>query len=96
MKHDKNNGEVYAKIIIEDDLNRIAWEETLTHEENYIEREYEIDDGAFIKYEWRSFPGNSPEDAYNHKFTLITPPKKNPDKLKPGVLLIIPHSPNSR
>lgn len=88
--------EEYVKIIIEDDLNRIAWEETMNHGTEYIEREYEIDDGAFIKYEWRGFPGKDPSDQYNHRFTLVTLPPDNPDNLEIGVIRVIPHPANNR
>lgn len=91
-----DSAEKYARIIMEDDLNQIAWEETLDHGDDYIAREYEITDGAFIKYEWRSFPGKSANENYNHRFTLVTPPKKNPDKLKPGIIYQIDHPKGGR
>jgi hypothetical protein len=96
MKKDSNIAEEYVKIIIEDDLNRITWEETLTQKDHYIERTYEIDDGAVIKYEWRGFPSDNPKESFNHKFTLIKLPKQNPNKLEAGVVKIIYHPTNSR
>lgn len=89
MAKDKNNVEKYVEIIIEDDLNRIVGEETIKHDNSYIEREYEIDDGAVIKYEWRGFPGNGPAESFNHKFSLIKLPPGNPENLKTGVIKII-------
>lgn len=96
MKKKKQGAEKYVRIIMEDDLNQIVWEETVSYSDFYIERKYEFDDGAAVKYEWRGFPGNDPEEVYNHKFTLITPPKKNPEKLETGVIKIIAHPSNSR
>ncbi len=89
MNKDQQNAEEYVKIIIEDDLNRIMWEETKTHKDSYIERDYEIDDGAVIKYEWRGFPGNDPAESFNHRFSLIKLPVKNPHGLETGVIKII-------
>lgn len=93
MKKDQQNAEIYVNIIIEDDLNRIIWEETRTHKDSYIERDYEIDDGAVIKYEWRGFPGSDPAESFNHKFSLIKLPAQNPHNLETGVIKIInfPH-----
>ncbi len=89
MNKDQQNAEEYVKIIIEDDLNRIMWEETRTHKDSYIERDYEIDDGAIIKYEWRGFPVSDPAESFNHRFSLIKLPVKNPHNLEPGVIKII-------
>lgn len=89
-------GEDYVKIIIEDELDRIAWEDTIVQEPAYIRRDYEIDDGAVIQYEWRVFPGESEDDKYNHRFTMTILPKNNSEKLKLGLLKSIPHPPNSR
>lgn len=96
MKKKRQGAEEYVHIITEDDLNRIVWEETISYTDFYIERQYEIDDGALVKYEWRSFPGNNAEESYNHRFTLLTPPKKNPEKLEMGIIKIILHPTNSR
>ena len=89
MKKNQSKGEEYVRIIIEDDLNRILWEETINQADSYIEREYEIDDGAVIKYEWRGFPGNDPANSFNHRFSLIKLPAKNPDKLETGIIKTI-------
>lgn len=91
MKKDQQNSEDYVRLILEDDLNRIVGEETITHEHNYINRQYEIDDGAVVRYEWQDFPfaQTSEMEIFNHKFTLVTLPNPNPDNLKPGILRII-------
>lgn len=88
--------EDYVKIIVEDDLNRITWEDTIVQEPAYIRRLYEIDDGAMVQYEWRAYPGDSAEDDYNHRFTLNMLPKKNTEELELGVIKAIPHPPNFR
>lgn len=89
-------GEDYVKIIIEDELDRIAWEDTIVREPAYIRREYEIDDGAVIQYEWRAFPGESADDNYNHRFTMTILPRENPAELELGLLKTIPHPPDNR
>jgi hypothetical protein len=89
-------GEDYVKIIVEDELDRIAWEDTVVQEQFYIRREYEIDDGAVIEYEWRAFPGDSADQRFNHRFTMKILPKRNTEKLELGVLKTIQHPANGR
>ncbi|MFV0388895.1 MAG: hypothetical protein ACK5NT_09070 [Pyrinomonadaceae bacterium] len=79
---------MYINSIIEDVQTRFVSEETTFFSENRIERMYEFADGAIVKYEWQS-PFESGADGFNHKFTLSTPPKPNPEKLKVGVLRVI-------
>ncbi len=90
------NGEEYVKIIVEDDLNRISGENTVIQEPFYIRREYQIDDGAVIQYEWRAFPGDAADENFNHRFTLTELAKPNPSKHKVGVLKTIAHTSNIR
>jgi hypothetical protein len=54
-----------------------------------IERVYEFGDGAIVKYEWQSFPGESDAEKYNHRFTLINPPSANNNNLKKGIIKAI-------
>ncbi len=96
MKKETVGQETYVRIIIEDERDRITSDDTVVREPAYIRREYEIDDGAVIQYEWRAFPGKSAEDNYNHRFTMTILPKNNKEKLKLGLLKTIPHPPNSR
>ncbi|MEZ5426094.1 MAG: hypothetical protein R2747_07515 [Pyrinomonadaceae bacterium] len=91
MKKNEPNAEEYAQLIIEDNLNRIVFDETITHQENYIQINYKFDDGAVVCYEWQDFPfSQTPKtEIFNHKFTLVTPPSPNPENFQPGVIKII-------
>ena len=91
MKKEQQKSEDYAQLIIDDNLNRIVAEETIAYEDSYIERNYSFEDGAVVRYQWQDFPFTREADTeiYNHKFTLITPPKENPGNLVPGVLMQI-------
>ena len=72
-------------MIKEDDTEKIVRETPTVYEADRIDREYEFDDGAVVKYEWRDAVLNE----FNHRFTLVTPPKPNPGKLKAGVIRTI-------
>lgn len=83
------NAEEYANIIIRDERERIVSEKPTVYTDDKIERIYEFEDGAVIKYEWQSQPPEEPSEHYNHKFTLITVPAPNPNKFKTGVVKVI-------
>jgi hypothetical protein len=83
------NAEEYANIIIRDERERIVSEKPTVYTDDKIERIYEFEDGAVIKYEWQSPPPDEPTGRYNHKFTLITLPSPNPNKFNTGVVKVI-------
>jgi hypothetical protein len=83
--------EEYADIIIRDKREKIVSEKPTVYTDEKIERVYEFEDGAVVKYEWQNLlpDGISEDERFNHKFTLITPPSPNPNKFKTGVVKII-------
>jgi hypothetical protein len=83
--------EEYADIILADERDKIVTETPTIYEDDRIERVYEFDDGAVVKYEWQSTLGGrtSPDGKYNHRFTLEKLPELNPGKLKKGVIKVI-------
>jgi hypothetical protein len=83
--------EEYADIILRDERELIVSETPTIYDEEQIERVYEFDDGAVVKYEWQSTPDGrtSPDGKYNHRFTLEKPPSPNPGRLKKGVIKVI-------
>jgi hypothetical protein len=85
------NAEEYADIILRDERKLIVSETPTIYEDDEIERVYEFDDGAVVKYEWQSTPAGrtSPDGRYNHRFTLIETPSPNPGKLKKGLIKVI-------
>lgn len=96
MSKQKNPAEEYAEIIMRDERNKIVSETPTVYETERIERIYEFADGAVVSYEWQEFPADDSKGKYNHRFTLITPPKPNPDKLKTGIIKTIEYSGNGR
>ncbi len=80
---------MYVTSIIEDIQTRFVNEKTLKYSERRIERVYEFEDGAEVKYEWQSAPGKAADQDYNHRFSLVKPPMPNPEKLKNGVIKVI-------
>lgn len=96
MKNKSTKAEEYADIIIRDDLERIASEKTIEYESHKIERIYEFDDGAVVKYEWQDFPAGKTEENFNHRFTLITLPSPNPHNFKKGIIKTIDYSSSQR
>lgn len=68
-----------------DDTDKIVRETPTVYENARIEREYEFDDGAIVRYEWRDVSLGD----FNHRFTLIDPPKPNPKKYKTGTIKTI-------
>lgn len=81
----------YADIIMNDETDKIVSETPTFFDDSRIERVYEFADGAVVKYEWQSTPDGrtSPDGKYNHRFTLVTAPSKNPNKFEPGVIFVI-------
>lgn len=93
MSKKENPADEYVRIITEDDLRKIAGEETVLYREGEkIERLYRFADGAVVRYEWQGFPFVSPKEKYNHRFSLVTAPSPNPNKLKAGVIKTIDYS----
>lgn len=88
--------EEYADVILRDEREKIVKETPTVYETKKIERLYEFADGAVVKYEWQEFPGEKSKEKYNHRFTLITPPKPNPSKLKAGIIKTIDYSGSGR
>ena len=68
-----------------DERDEIVSETPTVYENARIERVYEFTDGAVVKYEWQDV---SVQD-FNHRFTLVQAPRKNPAKLKPGIIKTI-------
>lgn len=97
MSKKNNPADEYVRIIMEDDLGKIAGEETVIYQENEkIERLYTFADGAVVRYEWQSFPFDAPVEKYNHRFSLVILPKPNPHKLKSGIIKTIDYSASGR
>lgn len=78
--------EEYVKIVMRDETEKIASEATTVFESARIERIYEFDDGAVMKYEWH----DSSLDDFNHRFTLMSVPKGS--KEQTGVVRTINYS----
>lgn len=70
---------------MQDETEKIVRETPTVYEDTRIEREYEFEDGAVVKYEWR----DASLGDFNHQFTLVQPPKPNPGKFSPGVIKTI-------
>ena len=96
MNKKNNPAEEYAEIILRDEREKIVKETPTVYESEKIERIYEFHDGAVVRYEWQSFPGNNSAEKYNHRFTLQTAPSPNPHKLKAGVIKTIDYSDSGR
>ena len=89
----KNQTDVYVTSIIEDLRERFVSDETIISTDKKIERVYNFDDGAVIKYEWQNASAaNSSKENYNHRFTLEKMPSPNPLNLKKGVIRTIEYS----
>lgn len=86
MSKNSQNPDFYANSIIEDVRSRFVSEETTKYTDDEIERIYEFDDGAVVKYEWRSTARGANDGGFNHRFTMVKPPKPNPAKIKTGVI----------
>lgn len=95
MKNNKHTN-YYVTSIIQDIQTRFITEKTTKFSLSQIERTYEFDDGAVVKYEWRDAVAASEKDGFNHRFTLTKPPKPNPHKLTKGVIKVIEHTDGGR
>ena len=92
MSKKLNHTDYYTNSIIDDVRTRFVSEETTKYTGSEIVRIYEFDDGAVVKYEWREAPRGEVSDSFNHRFTIVKPPRPNPHKLKKGVIKVIDHS----
>ncbi len=89
----KNHTDIYVTSITEDLRERFVRDETLIFDERKIERIYEFEDGAVVKYEWRdASAANSFDENFNHRFTLEKLPSPNPHKLEKGVIRTIEYT----
>lgn len=89
----KNHTDIYVTSITEDLRERFVRDETLIFNDRNIERIYEFEDGAVVKYEWQdASAANSSKDNFNHRFTLEKVPSPNPNKLKKGLVRTIEYS----
>jgi len=86
MTRKSQTTDYYANSIIEDVRTRFTHEETTKYTDKEIERIYEFDDGAVVKYEWRAPEGRAGSGGFNHRFSIVKPPKPNPHKIKVGVI----------
>ncbi len=79
------DAEKYVQVIMDDETDMIVRETPTIYEADRIEREYEFVDGAVVKYEWQ----DAALGGFNHRFTLVTPPKSNAGQLKARVIRTI-------
>ena len=77
--------ESYVDQIMQDDVGNIVSETPTIFEDEHIERIYVFQDAAVVKYEWFSVN----RSRFNHRFTLIETPAKNPHGLKKGIIKTI-------
>ena len=84
MQEKRNQANIYVNAIIKDVQNAFVREETMSFSESKIERIYEFEDVAIVKYEWQS--ENAGGDDFNHRFTLENIPNLNPSSLEKGIL----------
>ncbi len=96
MKKDNKHTNHYVNSIIEDVQSRFVSERTIEYSESKIVREYEFEDSAIVRYSWQSAPGKKADEKFNHLFTLVTPPKPNPNKLQKGIIRVIDYGENLR
>lgn len=89
MQERRNQANNYVNAIIRDVQNAFVREETTTFSESKIERTYEFEDGAIVKYEWQSEETAQKGERFNHKFTLIKTPVQNSGNLETGVIKIV-------
>lgn len=82
------NAQNYAAIIMNDEREKIVKETPTIYNDEQIERIYEFEDGAVVKYEWQATPDGrtSAEEKFNHRFSLIKAPQPNPHNLKEGII----------
>lgn len=76
-------------MIMSDQNEGIVCETPTIYSEHRIERIYEFDDGAVVKYEWQDLSRTD----FNHRFTLVVVPTPNPAKLVQKVIKTIDYHP---
>ena len=89
MQERRNQANSYVNAIIRDVQNAFVREETTNFSDSKIERTYEFEDGAIVKYEWQSEEVARNGESFNHKFTLIKTPASNSENLETGVIKIV-------
>jgi hypothetical protein len=89
MQERRNQANIYVNAIIKDVQNSFVHEETTIFSESRIERLYEFEDGAVVKYEWQSEENAARVEKYNHRFTLTKIPSPNPGNLELGIIKIV-------
>ena len=77
--------EEYVRIIMRDETDKFVRETPILYENARIEREYEFEDGAIVRYEWRDISMGD----FNHRFTLIKTPSPNRNGFSEGVIRTI-------
>lgn len=86
MQERRNQANHYVNAIIKDIQNQFVHEETITFSDSKIERVYEFEDGAVVRYEWQSEENAQNGESFNHRFTLVKLPDLNSDNLEIGVI----------
>jgi hypothetical protein len=91
MKTEVQSTAEYADIILQDVREKIVSETPTEYSDDKIERIYEFEDGAVVKYEWQNSPSGrtSTAERYNHRFTLIKTPLPNSSRFKEGIIKVI-------
>jgi hypothetical protein len=89
MQERRNQANIYVNAIIKDVQNTFVREETISFSQSKIERVYEFEDGAMVKYEWQSADNQDPKEPFNHRFTLIKVPTPNQGNLESGVIKVV-------
>lgn len=89
MQERRNQANYYINAIIKDVQNAFVHEETKQFSDSKIERHYEFEDGAIIKYEWQSTEASKNGEPFNHRFSLIKAPLPNTGNLEIGILKVI-------
>ena len=85
MQEKRNQANIYVNAIIKDVQNAFVREETMSFSESKIERIYEFEDVAIVKYEWQSEENAKKGEPFNHRFTLIKIPSPNHGNLEVGI-----------
>lgn len=86
MQERRNQGNYYVNAIIEDVQNSFVREQTISFSDSKIERVYEFEDGAVIRYEWQDETASAHGESFNHRFTLIKVPTPNQGDLELGII----------
>ncbi len=89
MKDRRNTTNYYVNAIIKDIQNAFVREETIIFSESNIERIYEFEDGAIIRYEWQSETQAAMNEEFNHRFSMIKLPSPNTDNFQNGIIKTI-------